>query len=214
VKISVTVSELFKDAHSGGVDLDEWLALDEEGQLKQRLNYIADRAATLGQTIYSDDFKMPANVIRDAQILHSMASDTLAALDSSQIFTAARMALDTGLQLERINKLLFVFDRMQIVITQRKGNQKGGRADKRKQWAEDLAGDLAELACSFSKAWATIPDDENAPHEISEDVEVYRSDGGQKVVAIDPVTGKELGSLTLSSFQKHYFRPAKEKAGQ
>jgi len=209
VKISVTVSELFKQSHSGGLDLDEWLTLDEAGQLKQRLSYIADRAGALGQTIYTADFKMPANVIRDARFLNQMASGALVGLDNGDMFTAARLALDTGLQLERINKLLFVFDRLQIVITQRKGSQKGGQAKKRSEWATDLAQHLAGLGVSFPKAWAWIPEDENLPFALNEDVAVYRSEEGQRVVAIDEVTGGEIGSQSRSNFLKRYFSPAK-----
>lgn len=87
---------------------------------------------------------------------------------------------------------------------------KGGTAAKRRKWAEQAAEYLAGLGVSFPKAWAIIPEDENEPLELDQDAGIYRSNGGEKLVAVDLVTENELGEMSRSNFEKRYFRPARK----
>lgn len=97
-----------------------------------------------------------------------------------------------------------------VLYKREQGAIRGGKALKRKPWAERLAEALAELGLSFPKAWATIPEDENQPLALDEDTGIYRSDGGEKLVAVDLVTEGELGAMSRSNFKKRYFAPAKQ----
>ena len=106
--------------------------------------------------------------------------------------------------LRRLEKGLIDYRRVQ-------GTKKGGKAPKRQPWAEMLADRLAGLAVSFPKAWATIPEDENAPLELDEDTNIYRINEGEIVVAEDSYDHRQIGRpLTRLTFQKHYFQKAKQ----
>jgi hypothetical protein len=106
-----------------------------------------------------------------------------------------------------------IFDRVRYVTAELyesgkiTGSSNGGKADKKKYWAVDLANSLIEIGANFPSSWETIP--EHTPEPLNEDVGIYRSDNGKIVVAVDLVTDKDIGSLTRSSFERHYFRKAK-----
>jgi hypothetical protein len=113
-----------------------------------------------------------------------------------------------------ITQNLHILEQNTTKHNQLAGNSEGGKAGKRSQWAEDLAGYLAGLGMTFPEAWKHIPEDENSALELDEDTSVYRTGEGEKVVAFDPVTNSgELGKpLARSTFEKYYFRKAKNKA--
>jgi hypothetical protein len=119
----------------------------------------------------------------------------------------------------KLKQALFIlsqnFHRLNLdteIVNRHEGNKTGGKADKRSHWAEDLADYLAGLDVSFPKAWKHIPEDENNPLELDEDTAVYRTDEGEKVVAFDLLNRGEIKLLARSTFEKHYFRKAKNKA--
>jgi len=127
-----------------------------------------------------------------------------------------RHAHETGDE-ARLRKYIWIIcqnlhqlERNLIEYSRNQGTIRGGKAPKRKPWAERLANGLVELGVQFPKAWATIPEDENNPLALDEDIGVYRSNNGGIVVAVDLVTGNELGEQSRSNFQKRYFSPAKQ----
>lgn len=98
-----------------------------------------------------------------------------------------------------------------IEYSREQGTSKGGKAPKKKLWAKRLADNLVAPGVKFPEAWDTIPEDENSPLELDEDIAVYRSNNGGTVVAVDRVAGKELGEMSRGNFWKRYFIPAKKK---
>jgi hypothetical protein len=101
------------------------------------------------------------------------------------------------------------------IVNRHEGNKTGGKASKRRDWAEMTADYLAGLGGKFPDVWQKIPEDENNPLELTEDLGVYRSDGGGLLVPIDLVCNGEVGRpLKRSSFERRYFSPAKRKTRQ
>ncbi|MEQ6886466.1 hypothetical protein [Salicola sp. Rm-C-2C1-2] len=89
--------------------------------------------------------------------------------------------------------------------------RKGGSVSKRKLWAQQVAEFLADefSGYSFKEIWAAIPES-SAPLCIEGDeydLGVYRD--GQKLIATNYETTAELGDLGYDTFEKKYFRPAR-----
>lgn len=210
MKVTISVRDLFRGEQHGGLEFGDWLTLDDEGKLKQRLSFISSRATSLAETPYNADYGIPANVWADAQLLQQTALRALQAANDRDFITASALALDTGRIMAEINALLPVYDRLKLTVTQREANSKGGKAPKRRGWAELLAEHLAGLDLSFPKSWAEIPEDEETMLCLDEDTAVYRSNEGKTVVAVDSVTGNEIGDMSESNFKKRYFSPAKK----
>lgn len=212
-KITVSARDLFRDEAVGGLTYEEWTAADDLARLRSRLSHIADRAQALAETPYTSESDFPGNMLSRAQALAQTARNGLKAVEAGEVMAAAWYAIDTGKQMGELNQLLTAWDRVQVIVKQREANSKGGKAPKRKQWAEDLAEHLAGLGVSFPKAWETIPEEEEDPGQLlrlDEDTGVHLSHNGNKVFALDLVSGNELGEMSRSNFEKRYFRPAKQ----
>jgi len=87
---------------------------------------------------------------------------------------------------------------------------KGGKAPKRKEWAEMAATLLANEAESLTKgeAWEKLPTSYN-PWEFetdAADVRVYRD--GDSLCAEDSNNNKRIGALKKSAFLKRYYKTA------
>jgi hypothetical protein len=99
---------------------------------------------------------------------------------------------------------------------QRTGGKVGGQQPKRRVWAEELAENLiARGARDLGSARALIPDANQQAGEILEindDAGFYFSQN--KLIFIDPVTGKELDSMTWENFVRRYFRRTLSQDGQ
>lgn len=209
-KVTISVCDLFKGEAVGGLEFGDWLTLDEKGKLKQRLSFISSRANVLIENACSPDSGMPGNIAGDAHLLQQTAIRALQAAKDRDFITASTLALDTGRIMAEINALLPVYGQLKLTVTQREANSKGGKAPKRSGWAELLAEHLAGLFLSFPNSWAEIPEDEHTMLCLDEDTAVYRSNEGETVVAVDRVTGNEIGDMSESNFKKRYFSHAKK----
>lgn len=114
MKVSVKASELFTGAHTGGLEFGDWLTLDDEGQLKQRLSFIAHRANALAQTTYTSDCGLPGQIIGDAQLLHAKALDALSEAHERNFIRAGGLALEVGQAMNDLNRQMAVYGHLQL----------------------------------------------------------------------------------------------------
>lgn len=141
MKIEIHTQELFKGHATGGLDFGDWLALNDEGKLKQRLSFIASRSAAITEQPYSTDSGLPANAWGDAMQLEEKAVQALQAANDRDFITAAMLALDVGLMLEELNKLLAAYAGLKVRAEIQKPRSEGGKSTaevKREQQQENI----------------------------------------------------------------------------
>ncbi|MBY6102963.1 hypothetical protein [Marinobacter nauticus] len=174
-------------------DPEAWL-LDLEKRLAQKLPQLPEPVRCEYSELMTDQIKTARN--------------WLALGEQAELRTMVALLLDNFRHLQDNIKTKKLNDRAEA-------SAKGGRSTKLSEWAVLLAEYLVKLNCNFPAAWAEIPEDENLPLELNEDLGVYRSDEGRKVVAVDLVTDSEIGRpQSRSNFEKRYFRPARNQSGQ
>ncbi len=128
MKINITVRELFTGHRTGGLAPAEWLALNEEGQLKQRLYFVASRAEAIGQIVYDENCGLPANVIGEAQQLHQRATRALQAADNQDFLTASKVALEVERMLADLNAQMAAYAGLKVRAESQKPRSNGGKS--------------------------------------------------------------------------------------
>lgn len=128
MKINITVRELFSGHKTGGLAPNEWLGLNEEGQLKQRIFFIASRAGAIGQIVYDENCGLPANVIFEARTLHQRASKALQAADNQDFLAAAKLALEVERMLSELNGQMAAYAGLKVRAEAQKPRSEGGKS--------------------------------------------------------------------------------------
>ncbi|HAJ44309.1 MAG TPA: hypothetical protein DCM00_16965 [Alcanivorax sp.] len=126
-EVRVSARDLFKGEQAGGMTYDEWAAMDDAGRLKQRLEFIADRAQAMAKTPITAGSRFPANVISQAIELERSAREALRAVECSDAIDAAWYAIDTGKRMGNLNRILTAWDQMQVIVKDRQVKVKGGK---------------------------------------------------------------------------------------
>jgi len=128
MKISISVQDLFNGHTTGGLEFGDWLTLNSEGQLKQRLSFIVSRAGALTEQPYSRDSGLPSIVWGDAQLLQQTAASALIAANDRDFLTAAALAMDAGRMMAQLNALLATYAGLKVRAEIQKPRSEGGKA--------------------------------------------------------------------------------------
>jgi len=94
-------------------------------------------------------------------------------------------------------------------IKEKVGGVKGGSKNKRREWAELMADELAGNGYTENQAWNAVPDSDHAFEAETDKAEYRVYADGEKIVALDVNTQDEQ-TLTRSTFIKNYYRPARK----
>lgn len=129
-EVKVSARDLFKGEQAGGMTYDEWAAMDDAGRLKQRLEFIADRAQAMAKTPITAGSRFPANVISQAIELERSAREGLRAVECSDAIAAAWYAIDTGKRIGDLNRLLTAWDQLQVIVKDRQSKAEAARKKK------------------------------------------------------------------------------------
>ncbi len=157
------------------------------------------------------------NVLRVFRDIIDPQINTMSNEQLVEAFSEALYALHNTSCLTQLDKSLIAYqveEKAERKAKELAGAKKGGSANKRNVWADELAKQLKEEypKCTRDQIWNKLPKsyDDNNPLEIETaeaDYKVYRD--GNKLVARNTETGEE-SSITKSTFFRKYFPPMRK----